>query len=153
MRGDDVPIDVRSVMETHHAFYEVSPYYVVFDDRQDGVPVKRRVQAGFDVDVHGAAPEDAGLRLPPPREYALGYAVLRRIVEQVACDAGESCSLEVIPFPTRVVLDARGHGKVKALLRIRISHWRGLDQPAGPSELRALEQVHERLQGLGIARR
>jgi hypothetical protein len=147
-----MPVDVRAFIKDHHAFYEVSAYYLVHDQWHGDVRTTRKVQAGFDVDVYGAAPAEVGLALPPAQEYGQAYLVLQRLVGDVATDASD-CSLEVIPFPASVVLDSRGHGKVKAMLRIRISHWGAPDQPAGPSELRALEQVKERLDALGISRR
>jgi hypothetical protein len=139
-------MDVRSWIRDRHASYEVSPYYLVLED-------SRKVQAGFDVDVFGVNPEDDRLFPPEAHEYAFGYAVLRRLVAEVAHDAGDSCSLEVIAFPGRIVLDSRGYGKVKAMVRITISHLGPLDQPAGLPEKRALEKVKERLDALGIPRR
>jgi hypothetical protein len=147
-------VDVRSLITEHQACYEVSPYYVVLNQRHGSLaPTSQRVQAGFDIDVYGVNTENDTLTMPPPHKYALGYAALQRIAEEVSHGAADSCSVEVIPFPARVVLDGRGQGKVKAVIRIRISHWRGLDQPAGEPEHLALEKVEERLKALGIAHR
>jgi hypothetical protein len=119
-----MPVDVRSFVKDSHAFYEVSPYYILFEERPRGMPATRKVQAGFDVDVYGVG-EGAGLAMPPPREYAFAYAVLRGLVAEVSRDSDDVCSLELVPFPATVVLESRGYGKVKAMLRIRVSHWRG----------------------------
>ena len=89
--------------------------------------------------------------MPPPHEYELGYTELQNIAERVSQHSTDCCSLEVIPFPNVAIIDREG--KVEAIIRIRISHWRGLDQPAGPAEQRALEEIEEELSGLGIARR
>jgi hypothetical protein len=48
-----VTVNVREIIEQHHGFYEVAPYYVVVEDRTQGHPTSRRVQAGFDVDIYG----------------------------------------------------------------------------------------------------
>jgi hypothetical protein len=38
------------------------------------------------------------------------------------------------------------------LVRIRITHSRGLDRPAGPSEEKARDEVVDRLDALGVKR-
>ena len=91
--------------------------------------------------------------MPPPQEYALGYAELQKIAERVSQHTSDSCSLEVIPFSSTAIIDSRNHGQVEAMIRIQISHERGLDQPAGPPEQRALEEVERELKTLGIAHR
>ena len=143
-----------SLVKQYHAFYEVSPYYVVLEERPVGLPATtRRVQAGFNVDVYGVRPEDSEPAMPPPHDYALGYTELQKLAEKVSQHANDSCSLEVIPFSSTAIIDSRDRGKVEATIRIQISHERGLDQPAGLAEQRALEEVEIELKGLGIARR
>ena len=143
-----------SLVKQYHAFYEVSPYYVEFEERPVGRPAKnQRIQAGFNVDVYGVRPEDNEPAMPPPHDYALSYAELQKIAKKVTQRSSDSCSLEVIPFPSTAIIDARGHGQVEAIIRIQISHERGLDQPAGPPEQRALEEVENELKSLGIAHR
>jgi hypothetical protein len=47
-------VEVRRVIEDHQAFYEVTPYYVLFEERPPGGhPSSRRIQAGFDIDIFG----------------------------------------------------------------------------------------------------
>jgi hypothetical protein len=86
----------------------------------------------------------------PDPDYALGYLELKEMTKEILPQAG-SCSLEVMSFPSRVVLDARNHA-VEAMLRIRIAR-RDLDQPAGTAEQQALKEVENQLRGLGVARR
>lgn len=149
-----MPDNIRSLVKEYRAFYEVLPYYILLDERHGSVPATtRRVQAGFDVEIYGVRTEDNKMAMPPHREYALGYAELQRIAESVSHSAGDSCSLEVIAFPSSIVLDVRDHAKVEARLRIRISHRGSLDQPAGLPEQRALEEIEKQLKSLGLARR
>jgi hypothetical protein len=149
-----MPEDIRSLMREHHAFYEVSPYYVLLDERPVGLPVtSRSVQAGFNVDVYGVRTEDNEPAMPPPHEYALGYAELQKVAERVSHHASDSCCLEVIPFSETAIIDNRNHGQVEALIRIQISHDRGLDEPAGAAEQCALQEVEKELKSLGIAHR
>jgi len=149
-----MPEDIRSLIKEHHAFYEVSPYYVLLDERPIGLPATTRtVQAGFNVDVYGVRTEDAEPAMPPPQEYALGCAELQKLAERVSQHASDSCSLEVIPFSSTAIIDSRNHGQVEAMIRIQISHGRGLNQPAGLPEQRALEEVERGLKTLGLAHR
>ena len=143
-----------SLIKQYHAFYEVSPYYIVLEERPVGLPATtRRVQAGFNVDVYGVRPEDNEPMMPPPHDYALGYAELQKLAERVSQHASDSCSLEVIPFSSTAIIDSRSHGQVEAMIRIQISHARGLNQPAGLPEQRALQEVERELKSLGIAHR
>ena len=146
--------NISSLIKEHLAFYEVSPYYVLLDERPVGLPATiRTIQAGFNVDVYGVRTEDTEPAMPPPQEYALGYAELQKLAERVSHHTSDSCSLEVIPFSSVAIIDSRNHGQVEAMIRIQISHERGLDQPAGPAEQRALEEVEKELKSLGIAHR
>ena len=149
-----MPDDIRSLIEKHHAFYEVSPYYVVLEERRLGRPATTsRIQAGFDIDIFGERTKDDTSWTPPPEKYELAYAALQRMVETVSQHATGSCSLTLIPSPSKVVLDFRDHGKMEATFRLRISHGRGLGQPAGLPEQRALEEVAQELKSMGFARR
>ena len=146
--------NISSLVKEHQAFYEVSPDYVELEERPVGLPAKtRRVQAGFNVDVYGVRTEDNEPAMPPPHDYALGYAELQKLADRVSQHASDSCSLEVIPFSSTAIIDSRNQGKVEAMIRIQISHERGLDQPAGPAEQRALEEVEKELKSIGIAHR
>ena len=149
-----MPDDIRSVIKEHHAFYEVSPYHVLLDERPVGRPATTRsVQAGFHVDVYGVRTEDTQAAMPPPQEYALAYAELQKLAERISQHASDSCLLEVIPFSSTAIIDSRNHGQVEAMIRIQISHARGLNQPAGLPEKLALEGVERELKSLGIAHR
>jgi hypothetical protein len=145
--------NVESLVKEHHVFYEVLPYDVLLEERHGSVPpTTRRVQAGFDIDVYGVRTEDDKLAIPSPHEYALGYAELRKVAQNVSLALSGCCLIEVITFPSTAFLDSRDYARVEGMLRIRISR-RGLDQPAGPEEERALKEVEKQLKNLGIVRR
>jgi hypothetical protein len=146
-----MPDDIRSLIKEHHAFYTVLPYYFMLEERPVGHPATtRRVQAGFDIDIYGVRTKNDTSWTPPPEKYWLAYAELQRIAENVSQHATDSCLLEVIPSPSTVVFDIR---KLEATFRLRISHGRGLDQPAALPEQRALEEVEKELKSMGFARR
>jgi len=146
--------NLSSLIQEHHAFYKVSPYYVLLDERPMGLPpTTRRVHAGFDVDVYGESLKKALVMPGPDPDYTLGYSELQKLAEELSRHATQSCSLEVLEFPSTVFFDLRRNWKLEALLCIRISHWRGLNEPAGPAEQRALEELEKELKSLGVARR
>jgi len=133
-------------------FYEVSPYNVVIEEGHGSRTATRRIiQAGFDVDVHGLS-DKAELELPPPDEYAFGYGEIKKIADSVSHQAGE-CSIEAIAFPSTVFSEAREQFRSGAVIRIRISHNRGIDQPAGLPEQHALEELEKQLHALGLTQR
>jgi hypothetical protein len=145
--------NIQSLVREHQAFYEVTPYYVVVEERKWGLPpVTRQVQRGFDVDIYGVNTNNH-LEVPgSDPDYALGCAELRRLAAEASLHTSDRCTLEVIPSSSTAILDLRNHA-VEATIRIRIHHYRGLDQPFGPPEQRALEDLVRRLGDLGIARR
>ena len=144
--------NVQQLIKKYHEFYEVLPYHVVVEEGHGSPTATRRIiQAGFDVDIHGLS-HKSELELPPPAEYALGYAELKKIADAVSHQANES-SIEVIPFPATVFFEAREQFRSEAVVRIRISHYRGLARPSGLPEQHALKEVEEQLQALGVRRR
>lgn len=144
--------DLHEVVKKHHAFYEVLPYCVVLEERH-GSPtaITRTIQAGFDVDIYGRNLKNEMASPGPDPDYALGYLELQQITKEILAQTGGSCSLEVISFPSRVVLDVRNRA-AEGMLRIRISR-RDLGQPAGLAEQQALKEIENQLRGLGVARR
>jgi len=143
--------NVENLIKQHLAFYEVSPYFIVLEESR-GKPRSstRRIQAGFDVDVYGAR---ANGEPEPSPDYAQGIDALQKIAEASAHHSSDSCSVEIIAFPSTVILDAKNHLQEEAILRIRVSHYRGMDQPAGPPEQRALDEIEKQLRSLGVARK
>jgi hypothetical protein len=140
---------IREVIKRREAFYEVLPYHVVIEERLPGRAVTtRRIQAGFDIDVYGniASPE---LGRSPDR--ALSYAALQDIAETTTGQSSSSCSIEVIPFDSTLILDSRRKFQPEGMLRIRITHSRGLDQPSGVSEESALRAILRQLDDLGVS--
>jgi hypothetical protein len=142
--------DIHSLVEKHRAFYEVVPHYVVLDG-PTGSAGARRVQAGFDVNVYGINPSDA-LATPPPDVYGVGYGELRRVVGRVSDTVEHSCSLDLMPFPAKMMLNVRNNAKVTAVYRIRITHW-GQGQPVGEAVERALAAIEAELGALHVVRR
>jgi hypothetical protein len=142
---------IRSLIDQHDVFYEVVPHYVILDVADGSARRLEKVQPGFDVYVYGVN-QDSRLTMPPPHTYARVYAELRRLAKEVWTQTAHSCLIDVMPFPSTIVVNARDFAKVAAVLHLRISHW-GVGQPAGPAEARALEAITRELEALGIARR
>lgn len=145
---------VRQLMEQHHAHYEVIPHYVLLEEGHGTPAVKTHsIQAGFDIDVYGMkTSDDPGLPATSP-DYALGSAILQELAKTISSHSTDRCHVEVTSFGSTEFLETKDRFQPKAMLQVRITHYRGLDQPAGPSEQRALEEIEKELQSLGITRR
>jgi hypothetical protein len=138
------------LVKKYRVFYEVWPYQELIEEAHGSPAATRRiVQAGFDVDVCGLSNKDT-TELPPPGDYALGYAELKEIAGGVSQHFSE-CSIEVIPFASTAFSEPHS-SRSEAVIRIRISH-RGIPQPAGLPEQHALEELERQLQSLGLRRR
>jgi hypothetical protein len=137
------------MIQQRQAFYEVTPYFIVLEDRSNGrAGSARRIHAGFDVDIHGVD----SLREPVrPSEYGSGCAALQELAEKVMSQSSDSCSIQVIPFHSTLILDTRRNLQPQGMIRVRITHGRGLDQPSGPPEERALKAIVTELQDLGVS--
>jgi hypothetical protein len=138
--------NIHRLIEQHHAFYEVLPYYIVQEQRTQGST--KRIQVGFDIDVYGTKPSH---EQHPGRDYVLGYLELEKLVETILPETGEACSVEVISFPSTVVLDTKRQFQEEGMLRIRITR-KGL-QPVAESEEHVLKEIKERLHGMGLRQR
>ena len=150
MATDIREADIHDVLEQHHARYEVRPYYVILDQRPAGAtPIEQKVQAGFDVNLYGALEKE---QLPLYRSEGARMIVnyFEAVAQEIQSKVGQHCTIEVIPYTDSLVLDTTEHFRPQAMLGIRISHDRGLDQPAGPSEDQALEAIRETLHQLKI---
>ena len=140
--------NVRELIKQYQAFCEVAPYYVVIEERpSNGAITKQRIQAGFDIDVYGVK---SGLEPGPLSDYALGCAAFREVAQTVTSQTGDSCSIEIIPFASTVIVDTRRYFQPEGMIRIRITHGRGLGQPAGEPEEKALKAIVTQLHDLGI---
>jgi hypothetical protein len=138
--------DLQSLFKRHDAFYEVSSYYVM--------AMRRRVHAGFDVDIYAARIDHAAPFMPPPQEYAQGSAALTAMAKRVADDLAGACLVEAFPFPTSATYGVRGHaGEPAAMFLIRISLPLPPARSVGAPESQALAEVERQLKMLGIVRR
>jgi hypothetical protein len=138
--------NIYKLVEQHHAFYEVLPYYIVWEEHTHGAT--KRIQAGFDIDVYGIKPSH---EQHPGRDYVLGYLELEKLVETISPEAGDACFVEVISFPSTLVMDTKKQFQEEGMLRIRIAH--KCLEAAGETEQRALQDIKERLHDLGLRQR
>ena len=143
-----MPENIRQILESHHCFLEISPYYVVTEDRPPGGAVSvRRVQAGFDLDIYGVKMS----REPdPPAEYWMVYNRLKEVADVVRRENNRASSIEVIPYGSTIVLDTKNHLQPMALMRIRVMHNGDIHESAGAAEQQALRSVEAQLEKLGV---
>ncbi|MEO8593224.1 MAG: hypothetical protein ABI759_07880 [Candidatus Solibacter sp.] len=143
-----MPGEVRQILASHHCYYEVSPYSIVDEERPVGGAVSvRRIQAGFDLDIYGVKMSSEP---DPPTEYWLVYNKLKEIADVVRRGSNATCSVEVIPFGSTIVLDTRNHLQPMALLRIRVTHFRGMHESVDAAVQKASKAVEAQLGSLGI---
>jgi hypothetical protein len=72
------------------------------------------------------------------------------VAKDVQSKVVQHCTVEIAAYPESLCLDTREHFQPQATLRFQIRHARGLDQPSGPAEERALDAVREALRELGV---
>ena len=107
------------------------------------------MQAGFDVNLYGVLEkEQLSVYRSEGARKVVNY--FEAAAQEIESKAGQHCTVEVIPCTDSLVLDTTQHFRPQAMLQIRISHARGVDQPEGPSEERALEAVRETLHKLAV---
>jgi hypothetical protein len=138
-------------IEQPHIYYEVSPYYVMDLEYPVGrSPIRQKVQAGFDVDLYATGAEK-------PLHLSVGDQQLRATQQELQEFAREvlppanGLDVSIIPFEDELVLDTHRNLRPEARIRIRIAHWRGVNEPAGPTEEQALSRVRDNLRKLGVA--
>src|SRR5262245_11436071 len=142
--------DVHSLLDRYRVRYEVHAYYVVWEQRPEGAPpLVQRIQAGFDIDLSGALDK---MELPDlhREEYGIVARYFEEVTREVQSKVGQHCTVEVVSCWDSLVLDTSEHLQPEAMLTIRISHSRSLDQPEGPAEEQALNAVLDRLHGLDV---
>jgi hypothetical protein len=125
MNDPDVSF-VREIIQRHQAFYEVSPHYIMVEDGR--AASARRIQAGFDVAIYGLESLAEPVR---SSDYGSGCAALRELAEKLMGQCTDSCSIEVVPFNSSLILDTQQNLQPQGMMRLRITHARGLDQPCG----------------------
>jgi hypothetical protein len=135
-------LNIRDVLQRHQARYEIHPYYVAS-------PGNRKVQAGFDVDLYGTV-ETWHLPLDDSEEGREVLDYFESVAREIQLKVGRHCMVEIIPYSDSLTLDSQHHFRPLAMLRIRISHDRGLDQPGGPAEDQALKVLQETLRELEV---
>jgi hypothetical protein len=148
--GDTRRADVQQVLDRYHVFYEVRPYYVVLDERPAGAPrIEQKVQAGFDVNLYGIL-QTSQFPVFHTEDGRLVLDYFGSVAREIQATAGHGCTVELMPETDSVVRDTRRHFQPEAMLRIRISHDRGLDQPAGPPEQQALQAIRNMLHEFNV---
>ncbi len=138
---------VRDIVEGRHPFCEVASYYVVLPQPNGAAGPMRRIQAGFDVDVYWMM---NGSRADMPADYSRLELAAKAIAASALSRVTDSCWIDVVPFNSTVFIDTRRDFQPLAMLRIRVSHGRGLEHPVGAPEASALKEVMEQLQDLGV---
>ena len=151
MELTSAPGHTREIFIRHHARYEVSPYFVLLDRRTLGAPPsQRRIHAGYDVELYGNGFDDGGALSFENSELRETLNELEAACREAVAHAADYSRIEIIPWDATLVLNVKSHLEPEALVTIRITHSRGLDQPAGSTEERALADVVGSLYSRGV---
>jgi len=142
--------DIPDICSRYQVHYEVRPYYVVWAHCPENAPhTEQTIQAGFTVDLY-AALEKCEVPFFDTEDARVAVDYFDSLAHKIQAEAGNNCRVEVIPQEGSLVMDTHEHFQPEAMLQIRISHDRGLDQPAGGSEETALKTMREALHELGV---
>ena len=128
----------------------MSPYHILHEQRVLGrTNTVRRIHAGFDIAVYGIV---EGFHDPAQfDDSALGYETLRDLAASATALAEGACKAELIRLDSTMIIDTKRHFQPEAKLGIRVTHSRGLHQPAGVAEERMMRAIVGQLQALGVA--
>jgi hypothetical protein len=85
-------------------------------------------------------------------DYRSAARLLQELAKTISSHSTDKCCIEITPFGSSEFLNPKDHFQATAKLQVRITHQRGLHQPAGLSEQQALEEIEKQLQTLGITR-
>ena len=108
------------------------------------------MQARLDIDLYGTGVgKDLNLSSDSD-QVSLTVRDLQEVAEAVKPHQVDTQLIEVIPFETTLYLSPSHHLQPEALVRIRITHSRGLDQPAGPLETQTVNAIERQIQALGV---
>lgn len=142
---------IRALIEKRRMFYEILPYYVVLDERPAGKrATRKRVQAGFDINLYATGPEKPLMRAGGNEEFRATVEDLQQAAREIVSRVKSPGEIEITPFENSVVLDTHRDLRPEASLRIRITHDRGLAQSEGPLEEEILAEIQQRIRELGV---
>src|SRR5690349_17628253 len=96
---------IQNLTKARRVFYEVSPYYVVDEERPVGRPVSmKRIQAGFDVNLYALGAETP-LRLDVDNaRFHSTLKELEQLASEVVPEHSESTNITIAPFEDSLVL-------------------------------------------------
>ncbi len=135
---------IREIVNRFSVCYEVYPESTVLHDHT----VR---QVGFCVDLCGRPP--LGTNVSPgyaPSEEIHGG--LSQIASWVIPEKDFECCYQLDGFDTSLHCGSRAQDCGSVQLEIHILHQRGFDRPLDECEVRALREVEDRLENLGVCR-
>jgi len=137
---------IRELIEEHYAYYTTKCCHTTLSSRK-GTVRRTRLHVGFRLALMSTstAQESKMTRRGSPIITSLATE-LQKIAKKSSHHSSDTCSIEAIPSFSSILFDAGKNLQPQAMMRIRVSHHRGLNQPAGPAEEHALGQIEKQLQ-------
>jgi hypothetical protein len=142
---------VQEFLARHNARYEVRPHFDMLQIFPVGAPaIGKRVQTGFDVDVFGTLLGNEHLPIYRIEGARMVSDYFGEVAHDIQSRIGQCCSIEIATYDDLIVVNTKDDFRPEGMLRIRIGHSRGMDQPEGPPEEQALEAVRQVLRELAV---
>jgi len=139
------PHHVSELARRLRVHYEVYPDSVILRDHSIR-------SVGFCVELYGQAADDPGLRPVADRAKEV-YGVLREISTLVVPDADDGCRYQMRGSSAAFYFyGSKPADRGCVRMEIRILHRDHWDRPIDAFESRALQEIEDRLAGLGVPR-
>ena len=138
------PEHIREIVHRFSVFYEVYPESTVLHDHTIR-------QVGFCVDLCGRPPRGKNVSPGCARNKEI-YGGLSQIASWVIPEKDFECCYELDGFDASLQCDEGAQDCGSVQLEIHILHQHGFDRPLDECELRALREVEDRLENLGVYR-
>jgi hypothetical protein len=135
---------LQSLVEKHTVYYEVSPEYMLVEDK----PVK----VGFELRLYGTHDHGSSRSTPGCERCVQTFEDLRQIAAWIVPREKRASWYEVQPFDHALHLTPRHSLRPEVVLTLKILHREGFNDPIDECEERCLKEMQEKLSGLGVQR-
>ena len=143
--AEDVFQYLRELVRQHKVCWEVWPEYHI--DREE-----KKVQIGFELDLVGTHHQAAHPPEPGCEECVKVYDDLRRIAQWIIPKEERDSCYEIGFFDASIHYASQRRFRKDVTLSIKILHREGFDRPTDACEVRCLNEMEEKLKGLGAGK-
>ena len=143
--------EIQDLIKRRRVFYDVSPYYVIDEQRPVGhAVIMRRIQAGFDVTLYAQGAEAPVRLVAGDVEFQSTLNELERLAHEVVPESSGSSKITITPYHDELVIDTHRHLEPEAFVRIRITDIRDWTKPEGGVQEQTLSLIRKNLRELEV---